>query len=347
MDDAGRGGTRLAVFAFSRRGMDTARRIVCALEDAECRLYAAKRLAEGAFAPVEGPLADFTGPIFRREDALVFVSSCGVAVRAVAPHVRSKNDDPAVIAVDETARFAIPLLSGHIGGANRLAERLADALGAEAVVTTATDANGRFSVDAWAAERGLCIDGLPEAKAVSAAILEGDVPLKSDFPLAGSLPPGVTAGEAGPVGICVSWRRQSPFEKTLLLAPPVVRLGVGCRRGTAAETIAAVVREALDRHGVHPRAVKCAASIDLKRDEPGLLAFAEEAGLPLEFYSAGELEKIEGSFSPSAFVKRVTGVDNVCERAAMVGAEKLIVKKTAGDGVTVAAAVEHWEVRFG
>ena len=88
-------------------------------------------------------------------------------------------------------------------------------------------------------------------------------------------------------------------------------------------------------------------SIDLKRDEPGLLDFCREQGWPAVFYAAGELAAVEGDFTPSAFVRSVTGVDNVCERAALLGAEKLIVRKTARNGVTVAAAVEHWEVRFG
>ncbi len=336
-----------AVFAFSRRGLNTARRVRQALVDGECRLYAAERLAGDEFAPIAGPLAAFTGPVFRWADALIFVGSCGIAVRAVAPHVRDKSTDPAVIAVDETARFVVPLLSGHIGGANQLARTLAAALDATGVVTTATDVNGKFSVDAWAAEQGLYIDSLKAAKAASAAILEEPVPLKSDFPIAGELPPGVVRGESGPVGICVSWRKQEPFGKTLLLVPKVVRLGIGCRRGVDRETISTVVRDALDRNGIHACAVKCAASIDLKKDEPGLLAFGQSAGLPVEFYTAEELQKIEGEFTPSTFVRSVTGVDNVCERAALTGGGELIVKKTARDGVTVAAAVEHWEVRFG
>jgi len=339
---------KLAVFAFSLQGLKTADRICLALRGGgnDCHVCAPQRLAGGDVRVVTPPLADFVGPLFREMDALVFVSSCGIAVRAIAPHVRDKTTDPAVVAVDETARFVVPLLSGHIGGANKLAGLLAAALDAVAAVTTATDVNGKFSVDAWAAEKGLHIDSMPCAKAVSAAILEGPVPLRSDFPIVGAPPPGVTLGEAGPVGICVSWRKQKPFGETLLLVPGVIRLGIGCRRGTDMETIAAAVRETLELHRVHGRAVKCAASIDLKKDEPGLLAFGRTAGLPLEFYTAAELREIEGAFASSDFVKSVTGVDNVCERAALAGGGELIIKKTAWNGVTVAAAVEEYEVRF-
>lgn len=336
---------RAAVFAFSRRGMDVARQVM--ETPAQWRAFAPTRMAEGDFAPIHPPLADFVGPVFQWAEVMIFVSSCGIAVRAIAPHVRDKTADPAVVAIDETARFVVSLLSGHIGGANRWASELAAHLEALPVVTTATDVNGRFAVDAWAAEQGLHLGSRVAAKAVSAAILEGPVPLRSDFPLVGDLPPGVIPGERGPVGICVSWRQGGPFDVSLALSPKVVRLGIGCRRGTGREAIEAAVSSVLEDWDICPQAVKCVCSIDLKRDEPGLLDFCRERGWPAEFYAAGELAAVEGDFTHSDFVRAVTGVDNVCERAALLGAEKLIVRKTARDGVTVAAAVEHWEVRFG
>lgn len=339
---------KLAVFAFSRRGLETAARVRAALAGPEddCPIYAPERLAGEEIVPITPPLAAFVGPVFRQADALIFVGACGIAVRAIAPHVRDKTADPAVLSVDELARFVIPLLSGHIGGANALAVLLAEALGASAAVSTATDINGRFSVDAWAAERELHIDNMKAAKAVSAAILEGPVPMCSDFPRAGELPPGVIAGEEGPVGICVSWRRKQPFEITLLLVPRVIHLGIGCRRGTAAADIRALVDGALEEYQIHPAAVKTVGTIDLKRDEPGLLAYCREQGWPIEFYTASQLEAVEGDFTPSDFVRRTTGVDNVCERAAALGGGELVIRKTLGRGVTVAAAVEEYEVRF-
>ena len=340
---------KYAVFAFSHQGLTTAERVRSAVAGPEdsCRIYAPERLAEGAVLPIRPPLAAFAGPVFREADALIFVGACGIAVRGIAPHIQDKQTDPAVVSVDELAQFVIPLLSGHIGGANALAVRLAEALGAQAAVSTATDINGRFSVDAWASAQGLFIDDIKAAKAVSAAILEGPVLLASDFPVAGELPSGVMPGESGPVGICVSWRRRAPFETTLLLAPKVIRLGIGCRRGTSWSVIGALVDRVLEENGIHPEAVKSAATIDLKKDEAGLLAFCQKRGWPVHFYSSKQLMAVEGDFTPSDFVKKTTGVDNVCERAAMLGGGELIVKKTAQDGVTVAAAVEHWEVRFG
>ena len=340
---------KLAVFAFSRRGRDTARRCLAALAGPgdEYRAYASESWAGEGFSPIRPPLADFTAPVFAWADAMVFVGACGIAVRAIAPHVRDKRTDPAVLAVDELGQFVIPLLSGHIGGANRLAARLAEAVGATAVVTTATDVNRRFSVDEWSARQGLYIDDMAAAKAVSAAILEGPVPVWSDFPIAGDLPAGLEPGESGPLGICISWRRKFPFDRTLLLVPPVLRLGIGCRRGTSSGAIAALADQLLAEHNVHPAAVEAVATIDLKKDETGLLDFCRDRGWPLSCYSAEELAAVEGDFTPSDFVRSVTGVDNVCERAALLGAERLLVKKTARDGVTAALALNAWEVRFG
>ena len=340
---------KLAVFAFSRRGRDTARRCLAALAGPrdEYRAYASESWAGEGFSPIRPPLADFTAPVFAWADAMVFVGACGIAVRAIAPHVRDKRTDPAVLAVDELGQFVIPLLSGHIGGANRLAARLAEAVGATAVVTTATDVNRRFSVDEWSARQGLYIDDMAAAKAVSAAILEGPVPVWSDFPIAGDLPAGLEPGESGPLGICISWRRKFPFDRTLLLVPPVLRLGIGCRRGTSSGAIDALTDQLLAEHNVHPAAVGTVATIDLKKDETGLLDFCRDLGWPLSCYSAEELAAVEGDFTPSDFVRSVTGVDNVCERAALLGAERLLVKKTARGGVTAALALNAWEVRFG
>ena len=340
---------KLAVFAFSRRGRDTARRCLAALAGPrdEYRAYASESWAGEGFSPIRPPLADFTAPVFAWADAMVFVGACGITVRAIAPHVRDKGTDPAVLAVDELGQFVIPLLSGHIGGANRLAARLAEAVGATAVVTTATDVNRRFSVDEWSARQGLYIDDMAAAKAVSAAILEGPVPVWSDFPIAGDLPAGLEPGESGPLGICISWRRKFPFDRTLLLVPPVLRLGIGCRRGTSSGAIDALTDQLLAEHNVHPAAVGTVATIDLKKDETGLLDFCRDRGWPLSCYSAEELAAVEGDFTPSDFVRSVTGVDNVCERAALLGAERLLVKKTARDGVTAALALNAWEVRFG
>ena len=260
---------------------------------------------------------------------------------------KAKKTDPAVVCIDEAGRFVIPLLSGHIGGANALAEALAEKLDATAVVTTATDVRGKFAVDAWAARHGCAISDMGLAKAVSAAILEGDIPLCSQFPLPSPLPEGTFAGETGSLGIFIGWRARTPFARTLRLIPRVLRVGVGCRRGISVSAVENAVQAVFAENGLDTAAICGVYSIDLKQDEAGLLAACGRNRWPVHFYTAQQLRDVAGDFTPSDFVRSVTGVDNVCERAALLGAEELIVQKTARDGVTVAVAAEHWEVRFG
>ena len=336
-----------AIFAYSRQGCIAARGIADLLSDGEVRMFTAQRLKQQDFGVIPRPGADFYGQQFRWADALIFVGSCGIAVRAIAPHVRDKHTDPAVVVVDERETYAIPLLSGHVGGANDLARSLAKAIGAVAVVTTATDLTGRFSVDVWAEKNGLLLEDPADARDISAAVLEGDVPLCSDLPVKGHWPAGVLAGNTGKIGIYVGYRLETPFAQTLRLIPPVLHLGIGCRKGSPVEAIGAAVDAVLEENRLDRRAVKCVASIDFKAGEPGLREFAQQNRWELNGYSAERLMAVPGAFSASDFVKSVAGVDTVCERAAMVGAARLIVRKTALNGVTVAVAAGNREVSFG
>ncbi len=338
---------KVAVFAFSRRGCDTARKILTCFPDAEQKAYTMERFQENGFLPFLHPSKTFYGELFAWADAMIFVGSAGIAVREIAPHVKDKRTDPAVICADDGGKYVIPLLSGHIGGANELAKQIAKTLCAVPVITTATDVNHRFSVDTWATKNGFIIDKMALAKAVSAEILERDIPVCSDFPVMSDYPKGVVPGEEGELGICLSWEKKTPFKRTLRLIPPVLHLGIGCRKGTEAETIDQAVEQVLDTYRIDKRAIKCVASIDLKKEEKGLLTYAEKNQWQTVFYKAEELQAAKGDFTPSSFVKDVTGVDNVCERAAAMGAKRLIVKKTAINGVTIAIAAEHLEVHFG
>ena len=335
---------KAALFAYSRQGCETARRVCAALPDAQLRAYTMERFAQGDFLTVS---REVYAQSFEWADALIFVGSCGIAVREIAPYVKNKRTDPAVVCIDERGTFVISLLSGHMGGANDLARTLAEAMEATPVITTATDINGEFSVDAWAARQGYAISSMKAAKVVSAAILEENIPLCSDFPIVTGLPHGTVAGDSGEIGISVTWKMKGPFEETLRLIPKVLHLGIGCRKGSDAKTIRETVDMVLEKNGIDSRAVKCVASIDLKAEEPGLLEFCRENNWPVSFYTAQQLGAVEGAFTPSAFVSSVTGVDNVCERSALLGTKELIVRKTAHNGVTVAVAVEDLEVRFG
>ena len=259
-------------------------------------------------------LAGWTARQFAAADALVFVGAAGIAVRAIAPHCQSKATDPAVVVLDECGRFAVPLLSGHLGGANDLARRLAAACGAVPVITTATDANGLFAVDEWAKKQNCAVWENPRIKLVSGALLAGKtVRYASPWAIAGTPPAGVAEAEE-PANADFALTL-TPQGNALHLIPRIGVLGVGCKRGTS-------------------------ASIDLKQNEPGLLEFCRSHGWPVSFYSAAQLRAVPGTFSASRFVQGVTGVDNVCERAAVLASGgTLLLPKYAHTGVTFAAAV--------
>lgn len=333
----------ITLFAYTRRGCETARRIVNARHDDIFACYATTRLQEEGFIPLNKCVY---AEAFAHSDALIFVGACGIAVREIAPYVSDKRTDPAVICIDERANFVISLLSGHIGGANALTTVLAKALSATPVITTATDVNGRFSVDNWAIRHSFIIDDMKSAKVVSAAILEDDVPLCCEKNVTGRLPSGITLGNTGKLGIYVSYHSNNPFDRTLHLTPKALRVGIGCRRGTTQDSIEMAIQSVFKDNGLNPAAICGVYSIDLKKDEIGLLEACQRNKWKVQFYSTEELARVPGQFTPSQFVYSVTGVDNVCERAALLDAERLIVKKTALNGVTVAVAEKHWEVCF-
>lgn len=286
---------------------------------------------------------------FDKTDLMIFIGASGIAVRTIAPCVKSKVTDPAVLVIDERANFVISLLSGHIGGANELARKIAAEINAVPVVTTATDVNNLFAVDEWAARHDMIIDSMHAAKDFAAALVAGKkAGFYSDYAVKGSLPDGLQEADGGEIGMAVTAdKNNKPFDTTVVLMPKLLHLGIGCRRNTPQEKIESFVLEELKKHGFDMRCVKSIASVDLKKDEQGLLGFAAKYNLPVKFYTAAGLQKAEGDFTPSSFVKSITGVDNVCERAAVLASGgSLKLKKTAHDGVTLAVAEEPLTIDF-
>ena len=334
---------RLSILAFTRRGCLLARRVKEALSAEETRMMTMEKFGFPDFESYHPPLTRAVGDLFSRCDQLVFIGSTGMAVRGIAPWVKDKKTDPGVLVIDEGGTYVISLLSGHIGGANALTRRLAEKMGARPVITTATDVEGKFSADTWATEQGCHISDMELCKEISAAILEHPIPICGEYLRFPQLPPGLVEKEEGKLGIYVGIHNRKPFEKTLILTPRVLTLGLGCRRGTPKEAIEEAVQAVFREHDLRTEAIAQVASIDLKANEQGLLDYCAELGIPVEFFTAEELKAVPGDFSPSAFVQSVTGVDNVCERAAALAGGTLIVHKTAHNGVTVAVAEKRGE----
>ena len=344
---AGEKEQKMAVIAFSERGMQLGEQLR--------RQFPATVSLERC--PEKG-LNSWTREHFSRNAAILFIASCGIAVRAIAPFVFRKDRDPAVLVMDESGQHVIPLLSGHLGGANALARQIAVALGAVPVLTTASDVSGAFAVDSWARAAGLAIENLDAARLIARRILQGqEVRLRSEIPTTGDLPfpLRLSSREAE---VEVIWRRTTgqnaagkgdPNDKSALplrLIPRRLILGIGCCEGISAERIGRAVELALDEAQIDPRSLAAVHSIDIKAKEPGLLAFAAERGLPLRFFSAKELAALPGKFTASDFVRQTAGVDNVCERAAVACGATLLLRKRSFAGVTVALAIDRRPLSF-
>lgn len=287
-------------------------------------------------------------------DAIIFVGATGIAVRAIAPFIHGKAVDPAVLVIDEAGRYVISLLSGHLGGANALARTAASLIEAEPIITTATDAESAFAVDTFAKENGFLLTDLRKAKEVSAKVLRGEkLRIYSDIPMerlvqrpARHEAELVPAQEIDRADIVISYRTKLLNQATgLRLIAKRVHVGLGARKGVTQAEVAAAVATCLEDAGIDPRAVVALASIDLKKQEAGILAYSYESGVPFVTYTAEELRTVEGAFAGSSFVQSVTGVANVCERAAAYAAGRsghaeVLVHKTIHGSVTTAVAVE-------
>lgn len=272
-----------------------------------------------------GALDIWTRQAFTEAEALIYVSSAGIAVRAISPYVSSKLSDPAVIVIDELGQNVIPILSGHIGGANELAESISRVLGKEsrAVITTATDIEHRFAIDVWAKKHGLVIGNKDGIRQISSGILKGENMSNK---------------------VNVSIYSKEP-DDGLLLIPRNVVVGIGCKKDTEKEVVSGALEKVLADNGIERRSICKLASIDIKSDEKGIIELANELGIPFVTFTTKELMDVEGEFTDSEFVQAVTGVGNVCERSALCACSKmaadysLVVKKTALSGVTIAVAV--------
>lgn len=338
----------VAVFPITERGFILAKRLAAARPGVDIHPPAKLR---------RGGLKRVVKAAFDERRAILFIGACGIAVRSIAPYLKGKEKDPAVVVMDEGAGFVISLLSGHLGGANRLAVELAAFFGAKSVVTTATDVANLACAEDIAERFALRVEDARRIRRVNSAILKGEPVLvvdadarrrgeakglfKGPFKYAARIP---TAFEGYAAIVVVS-----PFvldmpaparRRALVLRPVEFTLGVGCRRGVTEKEVYTAVNTALAEAGVSPLSVGKIATIDIKGDEAGLISFAEKAGLPMEFYTAMELNTKKPPSGRSRIVEQKTGAGGVCEPAALLssGAKRLWLKKRIYNRVTVALA---------
>lgn len=347
------GGFKIAIFALTERGKALGERIRAHL-DAE--LYLPQAIAGKGTVPFKD-LRETVSTTFRRYKGLVFIMATGIVVRIVAPLLKGKERDPAVVVMDEDGRFAISLLSGHLGGANLLANRIGELTGAQPVITTATDVNGLPSIEAIASAIGCRIEEVGRIKLVNSAILRGKriAFIGEDGVRLGVIREilkcfglerrwGVFGLDERPKGwlpVIITERMipDLPVE-AFILRPRSIAIGVGCDRGVGWEEVERAYRMVLKRWGISPLSVARLATIDIKRDEEGLLHFAERHGLRIDFYSKEELAGFPLPSGVSGVVMERVGVGGVCEPAAMrsAGVREILFKKVRAGRVTLAAA---------
>ena len=357
-----------AVFAITKHGIGIAARLCPELAGAD--LYVSEKLLASAppgALPLPLPMGPTLRQIFSGYDCHVFIISVGAVVRMIAPLLENKKSDPAVICIDDGCRFAISVLSGHVGRGNIFTDRVATILGATPVVTTASDAIGTLTVDILGRDLGWTLDDLDRNVTRGCAAVVNATPVlfvqeagePTWWPEDKPLPEGVRYATSlegvDPAAfeiLLVATDRdirethRAHWENAVIYRPKTLILGVGCDRDTPLGLIERGVNMLLAKHNLSPKAVKGLATVDRKKDEPALLALAERRGWPLAIYTAEELDAVPGIENPSEVVMRHVGTRGVAEPAALkaAGAERLLVGKQiytepgAGRSMTLAIA---------
>jgi cobalt-precorrin 5A hydrolase len=362
-----------AIYAITRHGLGIAGRLLESLSDAD--IYVSEKLLPAArLAPsladsltLRMPMGPALAETFPAYNCHVFIVSVGAVVRMIAPLMRDKKTDPAVVCVDDAARFAICVLSGHVGRGNVFTERIAAALGAQAVVTTASDAIGTLTVDILGREFGWTLDDPDRNITRGCAAVVNAAPVmfvqetgEPDWwPWDRPLPPGVRyttnlesvdphAFEILLVASDRDFRETHPehWKKAVIYRPKSLVVGVGCDKNTPSELMERGIKSVFEANRLSLKSVKKLVTIDKKRDEPAIVAVAEHYGWPLEIHSADELDATPGIENPSDTVKRYVGTRGVAEPAALIGAgtERLLLPKQvysepgAGRSITIAIA---------
>jgi cobalt-precorrin 5A hydrolase len=340
------------ILALTPAGAALAHRLAQGLKGAQCRLPEA--LAEDPGDLTFSRLADAFREAFEQRYNLVCVMAAGIVVRGIAPYLKGKDTDPAVVVVDEAGQFAVSLLSGHLGGANELARRVAKILGGVPVITTATDVQGLPALDVLAAEQGLVIENLAGVRPIHMAWLAGRsvrlVDPQGFLSGLASASPELFAREpdldqalagSGPT-VYVGFRERPWPPEWLRLRPRNLVAGMGCHKGTPSEELVDFIKRTFQQEGLSLLSLKALATIEAKKEEPGLRMAARSLGVEFLWFTATELKDIPVP-NPSPRVARHMQVASVSEAAALkAGGVELILTKRKAPNATLAVARVAW-----
>lgn len=341
----------IALFCLTPGGVTLAQRLQTALP---LTCFTSEKLLQPGFIPFGESFAQTVQQAFSQYSALVFIAATGIVVRVIAPLLSDKLHDPAVVVMDERGEHVISLLSGHLGGANDLTRQLAGILGADPVITTATDVNHLAALDTLAATLDATLKDFRLAvKTVNQMLVSNQrVGLWWDADFASSAALYDTRGfiavenlEALPeldALVCVTLRNKLPSQTIPLfkLVPKRIVAGIGCRRDTSPQIVAELLNQHLLENHFDPLALRAIGSIALKKDEPALLELARSLQIPFNIYSVDQLALHEQRFPASEFVRATVGVGSVSQPAAWLMSDgKLVGNTLKQQGVTITLGV--------
>jgi cobalt-precorrin 5A hydrolase len=319
------------ILAATRRGLALAESIQQGLEGSEIYAY-------------QSGIKKALEEVWHRCDGIVCVMAAGIVVRCIAGLCRSKFNDPGVVVVDEGGNFAISLLSGHIGGGNRLAHEVAAACGAAPVITTASDVSGHTAVDLWTVAENLAIRNPDRLPVIASRLLDrGRLKVYQQSVFIKNLPVDFkpcTNPEDADIVIALNWSEE---RDRLVVVPRINYIGMGCRRGAGLDEFETALTDLGRIHGLDLHSVAGLSSIDIKKDEAALLEFAAQHNWPLRFFDSASIDAVPVP-SRSEMVHHHIGVYGVCEAAAVLAASsgneagRLIINKKKWQRITAAVA---------
>ena len=321
---------KLAVITVTEKGVRNGLKIK---EKINCDVFTISKFMKEKTLLIENGLQNFFEKNLLKYDTFLFITAAGIAVRTIAPFIKSKDKDPAVLTMDEEGNFIISLLSGHLGGANEAAKILGEITGAVPVISTASDVSGKIAVDTIAMKINGKLESLESAKKVTSLIVAGkEVNIKVPENMENENPQGV---------ILISNRKNIEIAKII---PQNIVVGIGCKKNKEAEKIIDAVKDSFEKLNLCEESIRVFATVDIKENEVGIIGTAEYFGKELKIVSREDIQKIENNFETSQFVKKSIGVGAVSAPCAFItgkGRGKFLAEKLKYEGITISIFEEE------
>lgn len=324
---------KIALITVTKKGVEQAKKIKKSYTKALIDIYTMEKFSDECTIAIKGSFKEQVGEIFSEYKSIIFITAVGIAVRAIAPYIKTKDIDPCVLVIDEGSDFIIPILSGHLGGGNELAQDISQSIGAYPLITTSSDISGKIAVDTLAQKINGKLESLESAKKVTSLIVAGErVSIK--------VPQNI--GDNNPSGVIVISNREK-IEITQII-PKNISIGIGCKKDTPKEKIIEIIENILKSLNISTKAIRVMGTVDIKKDEIGIIESAKYFNVPLKIISRDEIKKIEDKFETSDFVRKTIGVGAVSAPCSILASEregKLLIEKSRFQGITVSVYEEE------